>query len=138
MNLFTTFRIVVIAWMLAFAGQSFGQPDVVDTAERDFKKADAEMNAMYQKVLSALAQDTDHGKIHIANLKKAQRAWLAFRDAEATARAGASSDGGSAYSMDYLANLKILTIYRTKELAELFLGKTLKNANELMGIPKTR
>jgi len=119
MNLFTTIRIVVIAWILAFAGQSFGQTDVVDAAEKEFKKADAEMNAAYQKVLSVLVKAPDHGKILIADLKKAQRAWLVFRDAEAAIRAGVSSGGGSAYSMDYLANLATLTEQRTKDLNRL-------------------
>ena len=132
MKLFSIGRIVVIACFLAFSGESFGQPDVMNAAEKDFKKADSEMNAVYQKALVELAQDSDHGKILIADFKKAQRAWLTFRDAEAACRAGVTSNGGSAYTMNYLANLTSLTLHRTKDLSELLLDKTLKHAMSIM------
>jgi uncharacterized protein YecT (DUF1311 family) len=50
--------------------------EMVSEADARFKRADRRLNAAYQKLL-ARADAT--GK---AKLRKAQRAWLAFRDAE--------------------------------------------------------
>jgi uncharacterized protein YecT (DUF1311 family) len=54
------------------------QTDMNICAGSDFKKADVQLNAIYQAVLSKHRVD----KTFIQNLQAAQRAWLARRDAE--------------------------------------------------------
>lgn len=44
---------------------------------RKYKKADAELNRVYQQIMRDYAKD----KIFIQKMKLAQRAWVAFRDA---------------------------------------------------------
>ena len=83
-------------------------------ADQSFKLADAELNSTYKLLQSRLQSASQKSE-----LTKAQKAWIAFRDSDATFRAGVSSGGGSAYSMDYLANLTELTEQRAKELKAL-------------------
>jgi uncharacterized protein YecT (DUF1311 family) len=96
------------------------QPDVRDEAETSFKRADAELNQTYQRLLAKIDAHPDLPKRLRADLQKAQRSWIAFRDAEASFRAGLSSGGGSAYSMDYFVTLAELTEQRTQELKKRF------------------
>lgn len=44
----------------------------------EFHTADNELNSIYQKILEEYADD----EAFIANLKEAQRCWIAFRDAQ--------------------------------------------------------
>src|SRR5262249_28129077 len=73
-----------------------------------FQKSDAELNALYQQVLKRLKNDTHARKRFVA----AQRAWIAFRDAECTFVASPST-GGSVYPMvlsfcrDRLTNARV-------------------------------
>src|SRR4030042_6032277 len=50
-------------------------------AEEDFKKADAELN----KVYNTLLQNEKSDAIFIKNLRESQKAWIKFRDAELAA-----------------------------------------------------
>ncbi len=54
------------------------QIDLNHIEEEDFRQADAELNLVYQQILNDYKSDT----IFIQNLKKAQRIWISFRDAE--------------------------------------------------------
>ena len=54
------------------------QTDMNVCSGSDFQKADAQLHAVYQSVLSKHRGD----KAFIQNLQTAQRAWLAWRDAE--------------------------------------------------------
>ncbi len=58
-------------------------------ARADFKRADAELNKIYQAVLAKLRDAESKQK-----LRETQRAWIESRDAEA-ARAAGEADGGS-------------------------------------------
>ncbi len=53
------------------------QAEMNDSACAQYKKADAEMNAVYQQILNKYKSET----LFVAKLKAAQRAWIAFRDA---------------------------------------------------------
>ncbi|HXU35575.1 MAG TPA: lysozyme inhibitor LprI family protein [Blastocatellia bacterium] len=53
------------------------QAEMNDAACAKYKKADAEMNAVYQQVLNKYKSET----AFVAKFKTAQRAWIAFRDA---------------------------------------------------------
>lgn len=78
------------------------------------KKADVELNAVYQAVLKKAAGD----KVLTAKLKVAQRAWLAFRDAELAARYPAEdkSEYGSIFNLCWCNSLADLTQRRTAQL----------------------
>jgi len=47
-------------------------------AYHSFQQADSELNSVYKKILRIYSRDT----IFISNLKKSQRIWIQFRDAE--------------------------------------------------------
>lgn len=73
------------------------------------EKSDKAMNAAYQQLLKAL---NDEGK---KRLREAQRAWVAFRDAQA----GFDSHhlaGGTLEGLEHLGSLNQLTQERTKRL----------------------
>ncbi|MGH8045907.1 MAG: lysozyme inhibitor LprI family protein [Chthoniobacterales bacterium] len=85
------------------------QVEMTDEAAADFKKSDAKLNAAYKKLRATLDEDGQ------AKLKTAQKAWLAYRDAEAALEA-APNEGGTIYPMVF-ANVKTrLTDARTEEL----------------------
>ena len=79
------------------------------TAGKNFDKADKTMIAAYKKLMSKLDAK---GK---ARLKKAQIAWIKFRDAEAEFRSS-QSEGGSMHPMEESDCLTEITNQRTKEL----------------------
>ena len=86
-------------------------------AGADFTKADAEMNKIYAKVIATL---DDEGK---AKLKAAQRAWVAFRDAEAAFQADREARDGSMAPLIYEGTRSRLTKERTKTLKETIEGQ---------------
>ena len=62
----------------ACVGAARTQSDLNVCADAELKRAERELDLTYRKVLKTYADD----KVFIARLKKAQRAWLKFRDAE--------------------------------------------------------
>ena len=76
-------------------------------ARADFKKADAELNKTYEALLKKLPDAESKQK-----LKESQRAWLAFRDAEAAFAAG----GGTMAPTLRYATMTELTEQRIKQL----------------------
>ena len=87
------------------------QSDMTYCADWWFKKNDAAMSDTYSRLRAYYAQ------IPVAKtgLLKAQRAWLAFRDAECTLEA-AGEEGGSAQPMIYSQCLSRLTQLRSEQL----------------------
>lgn len=81
-------------------------------AAAEAEKADAELNKVYKKVV---ASATDEEAVKL--LKTAQKAWIAFRDAEAKF-AEDEARGGSMSPLLYYAALERLTRERTKQLAQ--------------------
>lgn len=83
-------------------------------AGQSLSAADKELNQVYQKVLGKYAKDT----VFVARLKTAQKAWLAFRDAELAARFpdNDKSNYGSVYPMCADGELEAMTRKRTEEL----------------------
>ena len=98
------------------------QGEMNSAATRDFEKADAELNVVFKKVLALL---DDEGK---KKLIAAQRAWLAFRDAQATFDADVMR-GGSAARGIYSASRGALTEERTAELKKLKKALEFEKAN---------
>jgi len=84
---------LVIAALVALAtshANAQTQAEMNRQAAKDFKKADAELNSTYAALMAKLP-DADSKR----KLKESQRAWIAFRDAEA-AFAADQFRGGSA------------------------------------------
>lgn len=87
----------------------------------DYKQADSELNAAYQKVLTQRSGD----KVFVASLKKAQRAWLAFRDAHIASiypAADKAGEYGSMYGSCKCVTLAELTRQRTTQLQQWLSG----------------
>ena len=78
-------------------------------AADEHKKADAELNRVYQQLLPKLEGE------HKEKLKVAQRAWIAFRDAHCEYEAFAF-DGGSMQPLIRFSCLEAVTRERTKQL----------------------
>ncbi|MBZ9796265.1 lysozyme inhibitor LprI family protein [Mesorhizobium sp. ES1-4] len=79
-------------------------------AGEDYQAADARLNKTYQGLISS--DDADERRL----LQAAQRAWIAFRDAECT-HSTAASQGGSIHAMEVSQCLTKLTNDRIKQLA---------------------
>ena len=79
-------------------------------ARADFLKADAELNQIYEALLKKLPNTVAKEK-----LKQTQRAWIAFRDAEAAFEADEAGRGTMAAALLYGTKTE-LTEQRTKQL----------------------
>lgn len=91
-------------------------------ADRDYVKADAELNSAYKQAMAAVrAMDEaakDMGEHYVGAvdaLKSAQRGWIAYRDGQC-ALAGFEARGGSMEPMLVSGCLADLTRKRTAEL----------------------
>ena len=75
-----------------------------ECAAKQYKQADSQLNALYKQINSRLQDNPDSKK----RLVSAQRAWVAFRDAECSF-AASGVEGGSVYPMIYSGCLAELT-----------------------------
>jgi uncharacterized protein YecT (DUF1311 family) len=101
------------------------QADMTICAGKDYEKADKQLNAEYQKLRKLLAErdkaaDAD-GKGATDALVTAQRAWVAFRDANC-ALAGFQARGGSMEPMLISSCLAEMSGKRAEELRQLSEG----------------
>ncbi|OSZ78844.1 hypothetical protein CAP35_11515 [Chitinophagaceae bacterium IBVUCB1] len=73
-------KIIIISILLLLCYTSYCQTqyDLNMEAKEAFQKADSELNIIYKKVIKLHSADS----IFISNLKKSQRLWTQFRDAE--------------------------------------------------------
>lgn len=98
------------------------QTDMTICAQRDYGDADDALNAQYKitraQVRSQDADGTDFTKGAEDALVKAQRAWVAYRDAECIS-AGFQARGGSMEPMIVASCEADLTRKRTEELKAL-------------------
>ncbi|UIJ94212.1 lysozyme inhibitor LprI family protein [Sinorhizobium meliloti] len=101
------------------------QMDLNICADQDYRAADAELNKTYRLAVAAMqATDKELGDIDAAHagaleaLKKAQRAWIGYRDGQCEL-AGFEARGGSMEPMLVSGCLAELTRKRTAELKEL-------------------
>lgn len=83
-----------------------------ECAGKEYKQADAELNAIYKQLMSSLSD-----KEHQAFLKSAQQAWLKYRDANCEFDAF-ENRRGTIYPVVYTSCLTTMTRARTKELRE--------------------
>jgi len=89
-------------------------------ASDNFAKADKELNQAYQSLIKKEAGDP----LFISKLRLAQKAWLAFRDADLEARFACSENDvracwGSMYPMSFLFRQAELTRERTRQLQQI-------------------
>lgn len=101
------------------------QMDLNICADRDYRAADAELNKAYKQAMAAMQEtDKELGGIDkayvgaVEALKKAQRAWLGYRDGQCEL-AGFEARGGSMEPMLVSGCLAELTRKRTSELKQL-------------------
>jgi uncharacterized protein YecT (DUF1311 family) len=81
-------------------------------AGADYQAADAELTKTYGELMKRLADDAEDRKL----LHAAQRAWIAFRDAECDFSTN-DSKNGTIHPMLVMNCFESLTIERTKQLA---------------------
>jgi len=86
------------------------QAEMNGQARKDFERADAELNKIYQSLLAKLADTEAKNK-----LRESQRAWIAFRDAEAVFFAD-QFRGGSAAPVLRWGSMTQTTEQRIKQL----------------------
>lgn len=99
------------------------QSELNETALTDYKKADLELNIVYKKILAEYKSDA----AFITNLKKAQRIWLTFRDAEILIKYPKREQGyyGSIFPVCWNNYLTELTIERINKL-KIWLDKAVE------------
>jgi uncharacterized protein YecT (DUF1311 family) len=99
----------LVIWLLIPVAQMHAQTQAAMNAEAwaDFKKADAELNSAYAALMAKVPDAGSKQK-----LKESQRAWVAFRDAEAAFAAG----GGTMAPTLRYATMTELTGQRIKQL----------------------
>lgn len=95
--------------------------DLNNDASDNYKKADLELNEVYQQILNEYKNDT----ALIKHLKKSQRIWIAFRDAELEMKFPLNNkqvEYGSNYAMCVSEYLTELTCERTEKLKVWIVG----------------
>jgi uncharacterized protein YecT (DUF1311 family) len=92
--------------------------------EKALDAADAEMNAVYKKVLAFIAKSGTEkpydSKSWEDALRASQRAWVAFRDADCKGLIPMSWTGGTGTTGAVLGCMLAKTKARTKDLQELY------------------
>jgi len=71
---------IILLLLLTFSINCFSQTqaEMNQQAYASYNKTDKKLNTVYQKILVKYKTD----KLFVANLKKSQRIWISFRDAE--------------------------------------------------------
>jgi uncharacterized protein YecT (DUF1311 family) len=110
--------LLLIAFLCAAAtltANSFAQSqaELTESEYARFERADAKLNKVYKKLLASA------DAVRKEKLVKAQRAWLAYRDAEATLESDGFS-GGTAERMTSASVMANLTEDRVKALEDTF------------------
>ena len=87
------------------------QAGLDNCAEAAYGKADAALNGAYKEIVRRLKDDNATTRL----LVTAQKAWIAYRDAECAFSSSANA-GGSIYPMALAICLEAVTKQRTKDL----------------------
>lgn len=107
---------ITFLFLLFFGLNSFSQTQLEtdEEAYNNYYKADRELNIIYQQILKEYKSDAEF----IKNLKKAQKIWITFRDAEMLAKFPKREPGyyGSIQPTCWSNYLQELTEERTKRL----------------------
>lgn len=93
-------------------------------SERDFEAADEKLNAVWKRVLAGIAESDGESpwdaKSWEKKVREAQRAWVAFRDADCKDAVPMEWTGGTGTTAAVLGCMTEKTNVRTKELSERF------------------
>ncbi len=94
-------------------------------ADKDFTAADAELNEVYMQALKsvpsmAVEDPAYNAKSWEAALRKSQRAWVAFRDAECQGHVAMFWTGGTGATADIVGCMTEKTNARIKELKDRY------------------
>jgi len=115
-------RILIILFLIFnLTCFSQSQSEMNKKANTEYKKANIELNSIYQKILSEYNSDS----IFIDRLKKTQRIWITYRDAELEMKFLAENkqaEYGSVYPMCVSYFLEELTKERTQKLEVWLIG----------------
>ncbi|AXF19459.1 urease-associated protein [Burkholderia pyrrocinia] len=87
-------------------------------AEKSRRAADSILNQTYKKLLNTLKDDPDSGLIPKTQIISAQRAWVAFRDAECDFRTSVNGGARQWLTVNHAQCLTELTEQRTKVLQD--------------------
>jgi uncharacterized protein YecT (DUF1311 family) len=103
----------VLLVLVAGAASGFSQTtgEMKADASRAYEVSDKAMNEAYKQLMAVLNEE---GK---TRLKAAQRAWIAYRDAQASFDSHHLA-GGTMEGLEYTGSLNMLTQARTKRLRE--------------------
>jgi uncharacterized protein YecT (DUF1311 family) len=102
----------IVTFAAASVASAQSQAEMNDKEARDYRKADQTMNELYQRLLKAYDPQSK------ALLIQAQRAWIAFRDADCKLATHASGQG-SVFPMLQANCLAGITNQRIKDLRYL-------------------
>ena len=112
---------LILFLVIAFISEAQTQQDMNEDAYLEYQKSDSQLNEVYQLLLVDYKQDT----LFIKNLKKAQRIWIKFRDAEMQMKFPEYKDSydGSSHSMCKSIYLIELTNTRVSTLKKWLDGE---------------
>ena len=104
----------ILVLFLSISSFSQSQLEMNMTANESFKKADKELNVVYQKILKEYKADI----LFLKSLKNSQILWIKFRDAEMLTRFPDPDPRayGSIYPLCYSQYMEMLTLERIKNL----------------------
>ncbi|THD59787.1 lysozyme inhibitor LprI family protein [Phenylobacterium sp.] len=106
---------ILVGLAIAAPAAAQTQIELNQLAAANFRKADAQLNALYRRVTNHLPAGAK------AKLVASQRLWISFRDAECRFRAE-SVAGGSAQPMVFAGCQATLTRERIKSLSAVTVG----------------
>ena len=108
------FLLAFVVMTMLFIAPTFAQSQTAMNmkAYSDYKKADADLNGVYQKILKSYTRETTF----IKKFRNAQRLWIQLRDAELAAKYPNSGTYGSVAPMCESIYLETLTRDRIKFL----------------------
>ncbi len=114
-------RCSILCLFLALQGFSQSQLEMNASGKAEFDSADAELNKSYREILQKRRADTSF----VVKFKRAQRAWVVFRDAHVDAiysAANARREYGSVYPSCRYGVLTALTRERVSQLQDWIKG----------------
>jgi uncharacterized protein YecT (DUF1311 family) len=130
----------VVGWLmmasLAFAAPTYAQgrdvaacdalppPAQSGCLEKLFDAADAKLNQVYQRAVAAIEKsDSDHVVAWKAELKQAEQAWIAFRDADCGALVGYEWGHGTGMGPATQSCMLEKTEQRTRDLIARYIDR---------------
>lgn len=112
-NLFVAAVVLLLGFACSFVSHAQSQGEMNLEAEHHFEAADAKLNKVYKQLMEKIDQQSQ------TKLRTSQRAWIAFRDAQADLQEDFEARGGTMGPTVYSTCRTNLTEARTSELEKL-------------------